>query len=73
MPRGKWKDLAPEGFLSGRQVAELLHIHPHTVSRWTKSGDLPGVRVSGRGDLLFALRDIEHWIQAREQPNGRKS
>lgn len=43
-----------------REVAEYLRVHPGTVYRLVKSGQLPAARV-GR-DLRFDTRLVEQWI-----------
>lgn len=50
--------------LSGRQVADLFHVDPHTVSAWTRAGkwpagsveDGPAGRRYRRDVVLAALR-----------------
>lgn len=43
-----------------REVADYLHVHPGTVYRLVKKGELQGLRV-GR-DFRFDLRVVEDWI-----------
>ena len=46
--------------LTLREVAEYLRVHPGTVYRLVKKGQLRGLRV-GR-DFRFDLRVVEDWI-----------
>jgi excisionase family DNA binding protein len=46
--------------LTLREVADYLHVHPGTVYRLVKKGELQGLRV-GR-DFRFDLRVVEDWI-----------
>ena len=47
--------------LTLREVADYLHVHPGTVYRLVKRGQLQGVRV-GR-DFRFDIRVVEDWIE----------
>ena len=46
--------------LTLREVADYLHVHPGTVYRLVKKGQLRGLRV-GR-DLRFQMRTLEEFI-----------
>ena len=46
--------------LTLREVAAFLHVHPGTVYRLVKKGQLPGLRI-GR-DLRFQMRKVEEFI-----------
>ena len=46
--------------LTLREVADYLHVHPGTVYRMVKKGELRGLRV-GR-DFRFDMRVLEDWI-----------
>jgi excisionase family DNA binding protein len=41
----KWKD-APE-VLTVAEVAELMRVHPETVKRWIRDGELAGAKLHG--------------------------
>src|SRR5512136_164926 len=45
--------------LTVAQAAELLHVHPNTLRRWTDKGRIPAYRIaSSRGDRRFTRPDI---------------
>ncbi len=46
--------------LTLREVADYLHVHPGTVYRLVKRGQLRGLRV-GR-DFRFDIRVVDDWI-----------
>jgi excisionase family DNA binding protein len=37
-----------ERYLTVEEVAELLHVDPHSVRRWLRAGTLRGVALGGR-------------------------
>lgn len=50
--------------LSARDVADRLAVSTETVLRWTRSGDLPAVRLPG-GALRFEADQLDAWLDAR--------
>jgi excisionase family DNA binding protein len=65
--------------MTGRDVAEYLKLHPETVQRLAKRGDLSAFRLGS--DWRFRRGDIQRWIEKRETiaaeiepgpPRGRK-
>ncbi len=54
--------------LTPREVAELLHIHPNTLKRWSDKGRIMAYRINPRGDRRYRLRDIERFL-ARFNPS----
>ena len=52
------------GLITVSQVAELLHVHPHSIRRWADAGLLPCYRFDLRGDRRFALDDVEHFMES---------
>ena len=54
--------------LTLREVADYLHVHPGTVYRLVKRGQLQGVRV-GR-DFRFDIRVVEDWIEKGGTSSG---
>jgi excisionase family DNA binding protein len=51
--------------LTVREVAGLFRIHPTTVSRMCKRGELPAFRVGS--DWRFTRGSIEEWLASRTQ------
>ena len=61
--------------LTVNEVADLLHVHPSSVRRWQKSGELKSYRLGCKGSLRFKNEDILDFIRVSGQPRfgiGRK-
>jgi excisionase family DNA binding protein len=54
-----------EQFLTIKDVAHLLNVHPMTVYRLLKQGRLPGVRLGGV--WRFSRQAIERWESEQER------
>lgn len=54
-------------WVSLRQAADLLGVHPATVRNWADRGDLPMRRTPG-GHRRFRRSDLEQWIETRQSP-----
>jgi len=52
-----------------REVAELFHVHPNTLKRWSDKGRIVAYRINPRGDRRYRLQDIEHFL-AQFNPSG---
>jgi len=50
--------------MTGHEVAEYLKLHPETVQRLAKRGDLSAFRLGS--DWRFRRADIDRWIEKRE-------
>jgi excisionase family DNA binding protein len=57
--------------LTARAVAELLDLSPETILRWTRRGELPGIRLPG-GAVRFREDELDGWLRERATP-GRGS
>jgi len=44
------------------EVAHLLHVHPSTVRRWEKQGQLKSYRLGSKGVIRFKREDVSHFI-----------
>ena len=45
------------------EAATMLGISTRTLSKWTKEGRIPSVRVgSTRGTVLYPLADLQEWL-----------
>ncbi len=60
--------------LTVREVAQLLHVHPNTLRRWTDAGRIRFYRVTARGDRRFRQEDIARLLTElnTDQGNGRQ-
>jgi excisionase family DNA binding protein len=56
-------------WLSLREAAEMLGVHPGTVRNWADQGYLPVRRTKG-GHRRFRRDDIELWRQSQESDGG---
>ena len=48
--------------LTVNEVAHLLHVHPSTVRRWEKQGQLNSYRLGLNGSIRFKKEDISSFI-----------
>ena len=53
-----------EEYLTGREVAEMLHIHVNTLYRWIQRGQIHAVRIGTR--YRFAKSELETLIEQRK-------
>ena len=54
---------APDGMLTGREVAQLLNLHINTVRRWSNLGRLKTYRINSRGDRRFRQEDVDAFLK----------
>jgi excisionase family DNA binding protein len=55
---------ALERLLTAREVSERLAVSPETVLRWTRRGELPGLRLPS-GAIRYRPADLEEWLGVR--------
>ena len=48
--------------LTVREVAELLHVHPNTLRRWSNKGRIRAYRITPRGDRRFEREEITRFL-----------
>jgi excisionase family DNA binding protein len=48
--------------LTLREVAELLHVHPNTLRRWSNDGRIKAYRITPRGDRRFKREEIARFL-----------
>ena len=53
--------------LTAREVGERLGVSTETVLRWTRRGQLPGVRLPG-GALRYQEAELGEWLAERATP-----
>ena len=51
-----------DDMLTVREVAQLLHIHPNTLRRWSNKGRIRAYRISPRGDRRFKREEIANFL-----------
>jgi excisionase family DNA binding protein len=49
--------------LTVREVAELLHVHPNTLRRWSNKGRIRAYRITPRGDRRFKREEIVRFLK----------
>ncbi len=54
-----------ERLLTSRQVAELLGVHPSTLSRLRSAGDGPPVLWITENSPRYLQRDVLAWLKSR--------
>jgi len=50
--------------LTAREVADMLGVHPETVLRWSRRGELPAIRLPG-GAIRFRPDMLDGWLEER--------
>lgn len=48
--------------LTRRQVADMFHVHPMTVTKWAQKGLLPFFWLPGNRVRKFYRADVEAWL-----------
>jgi excisionase family DNA binding protein len=56
--------------LTTREVGELLGVHPETVLKWARAGDLPSI-VLPSGAIRYHPDHINGWLKQRERATSR--
>jgi excisionase family DNA binding protein len=54
--------------LTARAVAGMLDVTPATVLRWTRTGDLPAIRLPS-GQIRYRQDELDGWLGERATPN----
>ena len=66
---GNWMVLSDQldKLLTISDVAEMLHVHPNTLRRWSEQGKIGAYRIGSRGDRRFRQSDIAGFV-AKSNP-----
>lgn len=60
-------------WLTVEQVAKRFEIHPETVRRWIRSGELPVLDLGGtKMGYRIKASDLERFVQERYGPLGKE-
>ena len=51
-----------ETLLTVAEVAQILHVHPNTLRRWSDEGKIASLRITQRGDRRFKKGDVETFL-----------
>lgn len=49
--------------LTVNEVADILHVHPTTIRRWEKKGQLKSYRLGPKSSIRFKGEDISKFIE----------
>ncbi len=61
-------DIPPKSeWVSLREAADILGVHPATIRNWADKGELPMRRTPG-GHRRFRRDDLEAWLETRQSP-----
>jgi len=50
------------------EVASRLSVHPETVRKWIKNGELRATNLGGRAGYRIARSALEQFLREREEP-----
>jgi excisionase family DNA binding protein len=55
----------PQGIMTAQEIADYLQVHPATVYKLARKGELPGFKVGS--DWRFRLEQIDRWFRERSE------
>ena len=55
------------------EIAALLNVHPETVRKWIKSGELKAIRLGGPAGYRIAQSAYDQFLRERQEPEQRDS
>lgn len=56
--------------ISLKDAAAILHVHPETLRRWDKSGELKAIRTGEGGHRKYSIENIDELIRQSNHPNN---
>jgi excisionase family DNA binding protein len=63
--------MTDETYLTVEDVATRLSVHPDTVRKWIKSGELRAINLGARAGYRISKSALDEFIQQREErPSG---
>jgi excisionase family DNA binding protein len=54
-----------EHWLTVQEIANLLKVHPQSIRRWLKQGELRGVLISDRSGYRVRRADLDAFLERR--------
>jgi excisionase family DNA binding protein len=48
-------------YLTAKEAARIVNLHPVTLLKWAREGDVPHIRLSPR-KILFPLSRLNQWL-----------
>ncbi len=61
----------PKVVFTLKEVAEYLNVHPDSIRRYAKRGELPAFKIGT--DWRFNKESIDQWRKAQEEKNRRQA
>jgi excisionase family DNA binding protein len=58
--------------LTVNELAKMLRLDIQTIYRKVKKGEIPYVRIGGRGSYRFKSEEIDRWMLTNAIPSARK-
>ncbi len=54
-------------FLTVKEIAERLRVHPETVRGWLRTGQLAGARLGKRAGFRISEADVQEFLDQRKK------
>ena len=62
--------MAQDEWLTVQDIARLLNVHPETVRRWVRSGQLKGRAFGGRTGYRIRRAELDRFLLEEDQESG---
>jgi excisionase family DNA binding protein len=63
-----YENEAFDKLLTVNEVARLLRVHPSTIRRWEKEGQMKSYRLGPKSSIRFKAVDISKFVDFANQP-----